>query len=83
MIITQTPGSGCLTVAAALIAYSVLTYRQYNVAQSITSTYDHIYQKIWDPVPSPIDKLVVKLVTTSKYPVLYVFVISFCFCTCC
>ena len=44
----------------------------------ILNTYDHTYQKIRDPVRSPIVKLVrgglvVGSVTTSESPLLYVF----------
>ncbi|KAM5520609.1 hypothetical protein FOXYSP1_14500 [Fusarium oxysporum f. sp. phaseoli] len=43
-----------------------------------TVTYDHTHWRIRDPVCSPIDKpvrggLVVGSVTTSEYPLLYVF----------
>ncbi len=46
------------------------------------STYDHIHWRTRDPVRSPLDKpvragLVVGSVTTSEYPVLYVFLAIF------
>ena len=49
-----------------------------------SSTYDHTYWKIRDPVRSPRVKpvrggLVVGSVTTSEYPLLYVFFVSFFF----
>ena len=50
----------------------------------LTSTYDHTSRKTRDPVRSPQDKpgragLVVGSVTTSEYPVLYVFFFYFFF----
>jgi hypothetical protein len=46
--------------------------------KTLSTTYDHIHLKARDPVRSPIVKqvragLVVRSVTTSEYPVLYVF----------
>ncbi len=50
----------------------------YTNASGLSSTYDHTYWKARDPVRSPLVKpvragLVVGSVTTSEYPVLYVF----------
>ena len=50
----------------------------YTIRVDKTSTYDHTYWKIRDPVRSPRVKpvrggLVVGSVTTSEYPLLYVF----------
>jgi hypothetical protein len=50
----------------------------------VTITYDHRLKRIGHPVRSAIHKLeigglVVGWVTTSEYPLLYVFVCSFCF----
>ena len=55
------------------------------LCQPLTTTYDHIHEKIRDPVRSPLVKLmraksVVGSVTTSESLVLYVFLLFFCGC---